>query len=277
MKNIIFISLLITLFACKTQKPILKQRAFRAITTQDFYDSIVANYTDYKSFYTKFSAQSEIDGKSTSIKGTIKIERDSVIWISITPLLGTEVFRISITKDSVQFVNRLEREYYSGDYKYLSQLTGLNINFDLLEDILMNQFFFYPISNIDTVSALNEFEISKDPKVYKIHNLTDKEYKKMQKQKIYPNFIYHSYKVNKYNLHLDNIEFNDFKYRRNLSVDYDDFIDFGNNQFPSIINININDRQKNIIISIEYYKSEFDKDNSYNFSISSKYKKIIER
>lgn len=277
MKQLLYISLLVTFFSCTTHRPILKQRTLKVITTKEFYDSITCNYKNYTSFYTKFSAQAEIDGKSNAIKGTIKIQKDSVIWVSITPLLGTEVFRISITRDSVQFVNRLEREYYSGGYNYLNQLTGLDINYDFLEDILMNHFFFYPISKIDTLSALNEFEISKDPKVYKIHNLSDKEYKKIQKQKVYPNFVYHSYKVNKYNLHLDNIEFNDFKYRRQLSVDYDNFFEYGDNFFPSLIKMSITDGDKDVQLELEYYKTEFDKDNTYPFTISSKYKKIIEK
>lgn len=276
MRFLVGVAVVLIFFSCKTQQVTLKPRSLKAITTKDFYDSIVNNYASCNNFYAKFNAQSIIDGNSTAIKGSIKIRRDSVIWISITPALGTEVFRVLISKDSIKYLNRLNREYYAGDYKYLSQLTKVDMNYSTLENIMLNKFFFYPTGAIDTLEALSFFEISKDPRVYKIQNLSDKEYRKKLKGGLRENYIYHSYEVNKYNLHLDKILFNDFQYQRTLWVDYSEFAEIEGYSFPEKIAVKIQEENKNMSVEIEYYKIEFDKETTYPFSISERYKRIIE-
>jgi hypothetical protein len=50
----------------------------------------------------KIDAETQNEGESLSFKATVRMRRDSAIWISLSPALGIEVFRVLITQDSVK-------------------------------------------------------------------------------------------------------------------------------------------------------------------------------
>jgi hypothetical protein len=47
------------------------------------------------------------------LKGQMRMQNDSVIWISLSLKLGIEVARVMITDDSVKFMNRTNKTYFS--------------------------------------------------------------------------------------------------------------------------------------------------------------------
>ena len=66
-------------------------------------------------FSAKFSAEYSNKGKENSFSGQIRIRKDSLIWISLTPMLGIEAVRLMISQDSVKLMNRLNDTYFIGD------------------------------------------------------------------------------------------------------------------------------------------------------------------
>ena len=48
-------------------------------------------------------------GRSGSFTLNVRVARDSVIWMSISPALGVEAARILLTPDSVQVLSKLQR------------------------------------------------------------------------------------------------------------------------------------------------------------------------
>lgn len=69
----------------------------------------------------------------------IRIRKDSVIWISAS-LIGIEGGRIYITRDSVQVLDKLHREYYAGDFAYLSQRLNVPVTFEMLQALLLGNY-----------------------------------------------------------------------------------------------------------------------------------------
>jgi hypothetical protein len=69
----------------------------------------------------KLSADAEIDSTSASFTVTLRMKRDSVIWMSISKL-GIEGARVLITKDSVKLLNRIKNNYFIGDFAYISKM-----------------------------------------------------------------------------------------------------------------------------------------------------------
>jgi len=88
-------------------------------------------------FSAKFSAEYANAGKSNSFSGQIRIRKDSLIWISLTPMLGIEAMRLSISQDSVKMINRLNNTYFTGDYEYVNNFLNTNLDFDLLQAFLL--------------------------------------------------------------------------------------------------------------------------------------------
>ncbi len=77
------------------------------------------------------------EGQNVSATANIRIKKDSVIWISVTPGFGIEAARAIINRDSLSLVNRLEKEYRSYNFQELSKKYNFTISYDLLQAMLL--------------------------------------------------------------------------------------------------------------------------------------------
>jgi len=94
-----------------------------------------------------------------SFRLEIRILQDSLIWIDIAdPLIGIKVARAIVYKDSVAFMNRLDKEYFSGNIGALQERFKLDFGFETLQSIL----------SANTLFALSdkEFELFYKPGAY---------------------------------------------------------------------------------------------------------------
>ncbi len=92
----------------------------------------------------KFSAEYKNKKKTTSFNGQIRIRKDSVIWLSLTPGLGIEAMRLIITQDSVKLINKINNTYFIGDYESVNRFLNTNIDFEILQAYLLgNDLDFY--------------------------------------------------------------------------------------------------------------------------------------
>jgi hypothetical protein len=140
---VIFLLLLIILGSCNTQRKIIKA-PLKEEGAEYLFNKLKEHELKYAWFTAKFSAEYKNKGKSNSFNGQIRIRKDSVIWLSFTPALGIEVFRIMLTQDSVKFINRMNSTFFAGDYNYVNQYLNTNIDFDILQSFLTgNDLSFY--------------------------------------------------------------------------------------------------------------------------------------
>ncbi len=88
---------------------------------------------------TKSKIRFQNDDKNISVTATIRIKKDSIIWLSLSPALGIEAIRGVITQDSIKILNRLERQYLAHDFKSLSKKFNFDINYDLVQAMLLGE------------------------------------------------------------------------------------------------------------------------------------------
>ena len=67
----------------------------------------------------------------------MKIRKDSLIWISISPGLGLELGRVLLDLDSVHFMNRFEKTYFKSSYAELSEKTKSPLSFMRIQSLLV--------------------------------------------------------------------------------------------------------------------------------------------
>jgi hypothetical protein len=112
-------------------------------------------------FSAKFSAEYSNKGNENSFNGQIRIRKDSLIWISLTPMLGIEAVRLMISQDSVKMINRLNDTYFIGDYEYVNRFLNTNIDFDLLQAFLLgNDLQFYEDGKFRATIDRGEYKLS---------------------------------------------------------------------------------------------------------------------
>ena len=60
---------------------------------------------------------------------------DSLIYLNLNRS-GIELARVVLTPDSVVYVNKLEHEFYAGDYSFLRRAFGFPLDFDMVQSLL---------------------------------------------------------------------------------------------------------------------------------------------
>ena len=60
---------------------------------------------------------------------------DSLIYLNLNRS-GIELARVVLTPDSVIYVNKLEHEYYAGDYRFLRRVLGFPLDFGMVQSLL---------------------------------------------------------------------------------------------------------------------------------------------
>lgn len=87
------------------------------------------------------------DGKFQSKKEDLSFSyrvlmvQDSLIWCSISKL-GIEALRIQISPDSIEVLDRLNKQYAHADYSFLQRLTGMDLDYRALENLLTGNIVF---------------------------------------------------------------------------------------------------------------------------------------
>jgi hypothetical protein len=142
--------------ARKAMKAPLKEQG-----AEFLFGKLKENELKYEWLSAKFSAEYENKGKENSFNGQIRIRKDSLIWISLTPMLGIEAIRLMISQDSVKMINRLNDTWFVGDYEYVNRFLNTNIDFDLLQAFLLgNDLQYYEDGTFRAVIDRGEYKLS---------------------------------------------------------------------------------------------------------------------
>ena len=194
-----------------------------------------------------FSAGSEVQ----SFPVNIHIKKDSIIWLSI--VVGLEGARGIITKDSVIFLDRLHRTYYKYDFASLSKQFNFNINYDLVQSILIGNM---PIKKREID------EVSKQESVFVV------------KQK--EGFVQIENVITESNLKLQKVIASDETGDSKMGIDYANFLNISELIFPQEIRAKIDAKKDGKVlhtsINLQHNKIEvLDQSPGFAFSIPKSY------
>ncbi len=168
------LALAIILSACTKQPSISQQtKDSSAITTLD-WKPLAFDYLILKS-------KINIKTKDHNINATanIRMKKDSVIWISVTPGMGIEIIRSIITPDSVKLINRLENKYDKYSINYIKETLGIDLNFYNLQNLLVGDLLL-PLEKQDQVKDTDElWEIKQERQTVLASSLLSKIQKKV--------------------------------------------------------------------------------------------------
>ncbi len=129
---------------------------------------VQANHIDYTWFNAKMKVDYEgASGDGKDATANIRMKKDSVIWISLTGLLGIEGVRAIVTKDSVKVMNKLKKEIQYRSIAYLQELTQLPFDFYTLQDLLLGNPIYFSNNIVAFKQADNQMQILSVGKLFK--------------------------------------------------------------------------------------------------------------
>ncbi len=246
-------------WSCKTKKLFHKEEEKVFETPEDYFAELKHNSVDFDWFSTRFSGNAIWEGRTHSIGGSIRIRKDSAIYISVTPALGIEVVRMLITPDSVKFVNRMESSYYVGDNRFINQKLGANLDFFMLQSLLTGNDFphfetsYFVLSNERDLIKLSNQHRRKtgNPSVYLIQNI----------------FIETvNYKIRR-NVISDNSG-------KNITANYSEWESIENQLFPAALEMIFTDKSTHAELFLRFSKMGINLPQNMSFRIPPRYEKI---
>ncbi len=258
--------ILAVLASCSTQRKIIKEPLKEE--GSDFLTAkLKQNELKFDWLTAKFSAEYKNKDSEYTFNGQIRIRKDSLVWISLSPLMGIEVIRLMISQDSIKYINRMNNSYFIGDYEYLNQFLNTNIDFDVLQAFLIGR----DLSFYED----NTFRASVDGDNYKLSTSGRRKLKKYVKSGD------DTVKVFIQNIWLDP---NTFKITRadvkevkrehiRLEATYGSFQQIGDQFFPELMHYNIY-ADNNLYVKASFSRITLDEPQTFPFKVPSSFKAI---
>ncbi len=252
--------------ACKTERSIIKQ-PIKEEGQEYLFRKLKNKELKFKWLAAKFKIELIIDKNKASFKGQIRIRKDSLIWISLSPALGIEVARLMISEDSVKFINRINNTYFVGDYDYVNKFLKTSIDFDVLQSFIIgNDFQYYEVG---------KFRASIDNMEYKLSTGARQKIKNYVKEHEIPQIFIQNIWLNPDNFKITRINIKEInKHNKKLDAKYGEFEKIDDQLFPTYLNYEITSSNTKVYANVEFYKIVLDRTIRFPFSIPDKFTRV---
>jgi hypothetical protein len=259
-------AMLLFVSSCKTTRSSLK----KPLKEQGFdflYSRMLENQISFDYLNSKFSITYQKGKKKTDLRGQLRIRKDSIIWVSLSPALGIEAARITLTDDSVKFINRLNKTYLTGEYAMLDTMIHTTIDYSIIESMI--------VGNDLTQYDVAKFKASVDGGFYRITIQKRTKIRKYIKSgEIETKVLVQNIWLDPDNYKIRKIEIRELgDENKKLQVFYNKYQAVNNQLFPSEVKIAIIAENK-ITIDISYGKTELNEVLKFPFRISKKYNRL---
>jgi hypothetical protein len=156
------------------------------VTDQSFIENnkLAFSIPEFEYLNTRTKIQFKDDERNVSTSANIRIKKDSIIWMSLTPFLGIEVARALITNDSLVLMNRLNREYMVYNFATLSEKFQFDINYHLIQSLILGNMPLDYQERNEIVSSKHYYIIKQQSGPYSIDNYISREFMKLQKVEV---------------------------------------------------------------------------------------------
>lgn len=267
-KNLLIIgSLILVISSCKTVRSVYRA-PLKEQGANYLFDQLKNSELQYDFFNAKFNLNFTKNKKKTSFKGQIRIQKDSLIWVSFSPLLGIEVARMLITTDSVKFINRMNKTYFKGDYKFLNEFLDTNVDFDILQALIMGN----DLRHYEN----GKFRASIDKHQYKLSTAARQKLKRFVKsQEESPQIYIQNIWLDPDNFKISQVTLKEIKKEhKKLQANYEEFQELNAQLFPKNVYFNLQ-AESRIEVKLAYSKITVNNALNFPFRVPKKYKSVV--
>ena len=219
-----------------------------------FKEGLTVDEFDFSYMTAKAKIKYKDKDRNISAAANIRVKKDSLLWMSISPGLGVEVARVKIDRDSLHILDRLNKKYIVQSFSQLSRRLDFDLDYNLIESVVLGNLIF-PYSKEELSKSDSQLQYSQTLENFIFENFIGLETKKLEK-----------------------LEVEDVKTKNVISVNYENFRAIDEEIFPFTIQAKIDyskQSQEDIEIDIGFSKAEIQNDPlSFPFRPSSKFKRL---
>ena len=272
----------VLLSGCKHTEKIVTPKRIKRYNVGKVIKMVNDNALRYETLSVKkFSLSLSNDGKTTSVRGSYKIRRDSIIQI-YAQKLAIPVGKMEVNADSFKIVYFIDQELFIGKNNYLSKFLGMDLDFGILQALLSNRLFSFRQDPKE--KNFREFVCEIEDNMYKISSMRERKLKRFNKNEDklerYRNRIDEGHLI-KHDIFIDpdsfvvrRMVFNDLDTKRRVKLELSNYVKVMDQWFPETIQMQF-EGEKTIELAIELSKVSLDEEKNFGFSISPKFKKKL--
>lgn len=269
--------------SCKTPAELPKVEA-RPISTNKLLKKVEQNAFDFEYLtIKKINCNFSTSSSKASFKIELKAKKDKKILVSIKKL-NIPVGRVLLTPESVKYVNYIDRNYFIDDYSFISDFLNMDFDFATVQSIISNNAFSYrndprdkDFKTFDSFieKGLYVLQSEKARKLFKMEekgktNKIERRLKRLDDEALILQKMY----FNPGNFNLTRLEINDKTYQRNMSLDFNNFVQLQENEFPSELEMKFTSEAEEVKMRIRMSGFSTNKIESFNIKIPEKYEQI---
>lgn len=155
----VVISLLFT--GCKSSQKVATVKAGEAKAQIDFFESMLQQDLEFNTLSARMNVDLNLPGKELSSRVDLKMVKDSAFTLSVQPILGIEMFRIEINRDSVKIIDRMNRRYVAENHINMRGQTPVGFGFYNLQALFINHIFL-PGEQSISPAQYNRFQLKQE-------------------------------------------------------------------------------------------------------------------
>ncbi|QCX01815.1 DUF4292 domain-containing protein [Aggregatimonas sangjinii] len=245
------VMLFLVISSCKSTKVVTDGTVNANLTAKTIIKQHYQNQLDFKTIRGKLKIDYSDGSTEQSVPLTLRMEKDKAIWVSAP--LG--IVKAYITPGRVSFYNKLQNEYFDGDFTFLSNMLGTELDFNQVQNLLLGQALIdLKEGKYDTQIANDSYQLKpkKAAELFKIlFQIEPKNFKMASQQLSQP------------------------LKKRLLQINYTNYQKIGNWILPNLIDIAATDGNVQSKIAIEYRNIEFDQELRFPYKIPNGFKEIV--
>jgi hypothetical protein len=246
-------AMMVMISSCKSTQAIASGKVSDKLSSRTVIKQHYKNQLDFKTVRGKLQF-SYNDGTSEMSLGStfnsFRILKDSVIWISV----GLGKVKTKITPAKVQFYNKQDNTYFDGDFSFLSQLLGTELNFNKVQNLLLGQSIFnLKKENFKMKVAENSYELKPKKELELFKRL---------------------FQIEPANFKMKLQQISQPEEGRLMAVDYKSYQKIDHQVMPNEILIEVNDKGAQKTIKVNYKGLKFGEELRFPFKIPKGFTKI---
>lgn len=194
------------------------------------------------------------DGKrSQSVTVSLRMQKDEIIWVSAS-ILGINIARLLITPEKVSYYETIGKTYFDGDFSLLSSWLGVDIDYEMAQNILLG----------NAVFELNDRNY--------IASISGENYRLTPKNQM--ELFQHIFLLNPSNFRMASQQVIQPNEQRTLTIDYVSYQTAGNHVYPKEIKLNAMDQNDQTQINLDFRNIDVNPVVSFPFRIPGGYEEI---
>jgi len=254
--NILGLFLAFLISSCSSQKAVVTGPA-EGMKTGEIIRSTLANKPQFSHLTIQSKINADIDDTSVGLNGKIYIQNGKKIWVNVTKF-GITGARALITPEGFKAYEKVDRTYIDGDFTYFNNLLKVDfIDYDKLQNLLLGRMF-VEMKPFDFDSEVVENQ----------YLLKFKENDKLLNSPVEGKYFQEYYLDHQFRLVKAYLK--DPKSKRELEIQYSNWIKVGPQDFPKNVKVLVKDR-KTQKVELEYNNFTFEQSET-PFEIPSGYK-----